>query len=349
MPPDAGIVPAHRVVIPIFEGVQPLDVAGPYEVLMGATALLGALGAGPGYAVTLVARTPGPVIAESGLKLVADDALPESGRVGTLLIPGGEGSRRLADDEGFLDWLRRADRRSDRVVSVCTGAFPLAAAGLLDGLAATTHWRFARKLARDYPAVDVRRDPIYLRQGRIWTSAGVTAGIDLALALAEVDHGVDIAQRVARELVVFLRRPGGQSQFAGPVWTAPAARPSVRAAQDLIHAEPNADLRVPALAARVGMSERHLSREFLRLLGCPPGDYVEQVRVDTARRLLESESVLVTVAAARAGFGSAETMRRAFVRRLGVAPDHYRRRFSAVPDGLSAVPDDALAVPEERT
>lgn len=149
--------------------------------------------------------------------------LPEAGEIGTLLIPGGKGARTLSRDEEFVGWLRRAAARSSRVVSVCTGAF-LAAAGLLDGLAATTHWRYARALARDYPAVDVRGDAIYLRQGRIWTSAGVTAGIDLALALIEADHGVDVAQPIARELVVFLRRPGGQSQFAGPVWSPPATR-----------------------------------------------------------------------------------------------------------------------------
>ena len=301
---------------------------------MGATALLGILGAGPGYRVSLVAAAAGPVTAESGLRLMADGPLPESGEIGTLLVPGGHGARALTRDDPFVDWLRRAAARSARVVSVCTGAFPLAAAGLLDGLSATTHWRYAGELAREHPAVDVRTDPIYLRQGRIWTSAGVTAGIDLALALVEADHGSEVAQRIARELVVFLRRPGGQSQFAGPVWSPPARQPSVRAAQDLIHGDPTADLRVPVLAARVGMSERHFSREFTRALGRPPGDYVEQVRVDTARRLLESEPVLVTVAAARAGFGTAETMRRAFLRRVGVAPDHYRRRFAA---------------PEERT
>jgi transcriptional regulator GlxA family with amidase domain len=224
--------------------------------------------------------------------------------------------------------VRRAADRAERVVSVCTGSFALAAAGLLDGLCATTHWHYAADLARTHPAVDVRPDAIYLRQGRIWTSAGVTAGIDLALALVEADHGADVAQEVARHLVVFLRRPGGQSQFAGPVWKPPARQPGVREAQDLIHGDPTADLRVSMLASRVGMSERHFSREFARALGCPPGDYVEQVRVDTARRLLESEPVLVTVAAARAGFGSPETMRRAFLRRLGVAPDHYRRRFA---------------------
>ncbi|MGH4016470.1 MAG: GlxA family transcriptional regulator [Pseudonocardiaceae bacterium] len=173
-----------------------------------------------------------------------------------------------------------------------------------------------------------RPDAIYLRQGRVWTSGGVTAGIDLALALVEADHGPELAQQVARELVVFVRRPGGQSQFAAPAWAPPARRPSVRAAQDLIHADPSADLRVPELARRVGMSVRHFTREFTRALGRPPAEYVEEVRVDAARRLLEAEPVLVGVAATRCGFGSAETMRRAFLRRLGVPPDHYRRHFA---------------------
>lgn len=181
------------------------------------------------------------------------------------------------------------------------------------------------------PGVDVHADAIHLRDGRVWTSAGVTAGMDLALALVESDHGPELAQRIARELVVFARRPGGQSQFAAPVWADPPSRPSVRAAQDHIHADPAADLRVPVLAARVGMSERHFSREFTRLLGSPPAEYVEQVRVDTARRLLETEPIAVTRAAAQCGFGSAETMRRAFLRRLGVAPDQYRRHFATVP------------------
>ena len=316
-------MPAHQVVVPLFAGYQPLDVTGPHEVLRAVTGHVE-----PGYDVTLVARRPGPVAAESGLQLVATAALPETGRIGTLLVPGGAGTRAALADAELVSWLRRAAGRADRVASVCTGAFLLAAAGLLDGLPAATHWRWAGELARRFPAVDVRPDPIFVRSGRVWTSAGVTAGIDLALALLEADHGVAAAQAVAREFVVFLRRPGGQSQFAAPVWREPAARPSVRAAQDIVHADPAADLRVPALAARVGMSERHLTREFARLLGCTPGEYVEQVRVDTARRLLESGPVLVGVAAARAGFGSAETMRRAFLRRLGVPPDQYRRHFA---------------------
>jgi transcriptional regulator GlxA family with amidase domain len=329
--PDPSSAPPHQVVIALFDGVQPLDVVGPHDVLTAATEVLAATGRTGGYAVSLVAAEPGPVRSPSGLGLVADGPLPESGPVGTLLVPGGQGSRALTPDSGYVRWLRRAAPRAERVVSVCTGAFALAAAGLLDGLSATTHWRYAPVLAARHPAVDVRADPIHLRQGRVWTAAGVTAGIDLALALVETDHGVDVAQAVARELVVFLHRPGGQSQFAGPVWSAPARRPAIREAQDLIHTDPTADLRVPVLAARVGMSERHFSREFTRAVGSPPGDYVEQVRVDTARRLLESEPLLVSVAAARSGFGTAESMRRAFRRRVGVPPDHYRRRFATSP------------------
>lgn len=318
-------MPAHPVVVPVFDGIQPLDVTGPFEVLSAAHHLVD----GDGYDLALVAREPGPVVATSGLQLVATQALPESGPIGTLLVPGGVGSRSAVADAEFVAWLGRAAARAERVASVCTGAFLLAAAGLLDGRRAATHWRWAGALAAAHPGVDVRPDAIYERSGRIWTSAGVTAGLDLALALVEADHGAAVAQEIAREFVVFLRRPGGQSQFTAPVWTEPAPRPSVRAAQDLVHADPTADLRVPVLAAHVGMSERHFGREFARLVGCTPGDYVEQVRVDTARRLLESEPLLVGVAAARSGFGSAETMRRAFLRRLGVPPDHYRRRFGA--------------------
>lgn len=319
----------HDVLIPLSPGYQPLDVIGPHEVLAVATATLAHAGRRGGYAIRLAGAEPGPVAADSGLALVATEPLPERGPIGTLLVAGGLGARRAGRDApDLVAWLRRAAPRADRVVSVCTGAFPLAAAGLLDGLAATTHWRWTRALAREHPAVDVRPDAIYLRQGRVWTSGGVTAGIDLALALVEADHGPELAQQVARDLLVFVRRPGGQSQFAAPAWAPPAARPAVRAAQDLIHADPAADLRVPEIARRVGMSVRHFTREFTRALGQSPAEYVEHVRVDAARRLLESEAVLVTVAATRCGFGSAETMRRAFLRRLGVPPDHYRRHFA---------------------
>jgi transcriptional regulator GlxA family with amidase domain len=320
----------ERVTIVCFPGVQPLDVVGPHEVFGGVGRLLAARGnPGAGYDVRLAAVTPGPIPSESGLTLVAPDELPRR-PTGTVIVPGGDGVRAAVDDEELMAWLRHAVEHADRVASVCSGAFLLAAIGALDGLTVTTHWARAQRLADDYPDIDVEVDPLFIRQGRIWTSAGVTAGMDLALAMLEEDHGPEIAQIAARWLVMFVRRPGGQSQFAGPVWS-PAAPPGpIRAAQDLVNAEPDADHRLSVLAARVGMSPRHFSREFTRMVGVSPGRYVEQVRVETARRLLETEPVTVAVAARRCGFGSAETMRQAFVRRVGTPPDHYRRRF-AVP------------------
>jgi len=175
-------MPSHQVVIPVFDGIQPLDATGPHEVLMGATRLLDHLGSEKaGYRVTLVAETAGTVTSDSGMRMCPDGPLPETGEIGTLLVPGGGGSRVMTSGHPLVEWLRRAAPRAERVVSVCTGAFALAAAGLLDGLSATTHWRYAPTLAARYPAVDVRPDPIYLQQGRIWTAAGVTAGVDLAL------------------------------------------------------------------------------------------------------------------------------------------------------------------------
>ena len=211
---------AHDVLIPVHEGFQPLDVVGPYDVLTGAGRVLEG---GAGYRVRLASADGGTVRSVDGLRLGVDEALPEDGPIGTLLVPGGEGTREAMQDEHFVGWVRRAAERSERVVSVCTGAFVLAAAGLLDGLSATTHWRWAPTMQRAFPGVDVRSDPLFVRQGRVWTAAGITAGIDLSLALVEADHGVADAQAVARELVVFLRRPGGQSQFAGPVWAAARA------------------------------------------------------------------------------------------------------------------------------
>jgi transcriptional regulator GlxA family with amidase domain len=314
-----------RVVIPVFDGVQPLDVVGPYEVFAGAARLAPP---GGGYEVRLVGAGGAPVVADSGLRLLPDGPLPPPGEVDLLLVPGGGGARSAATaDAALVGWVREAAAAAPRVASVCTGAFLLAAAGVLDGRPASTHWAYAAELADRFPAVDVQLDPIYLVDGRVWTSAGVTAGMDLALAMVEHDLGAEIAQTVARWLVLYLRRPGGQSQFATPVWSPPAPQPAVRAAQDLIHTSPESDLRVSLLAARAGMSVRHFSREFARLVGTPPGQYVERVRVEAARRLLDTEPVTVGVAARRCGFGTAETMRQAFVRRLGIPPDEYRKRF----------------------
>ena len=325
---------ARVVAIVAYEGVQPLDVVGPHEVFAGANAALDGQGrGGPRYDLRVVAAVSGPVVCESGLRLDAPAGLRSLDRatIDTLLLPGGSGVRRAASDDRLVRWIARASARSRRTVCVCSGTFLAAAAGLTAGRRVTTHWARAEQLAAHHPDTVVDADPIFIRDGDLWTSAGVTAGIDLALALVEDDHGAEVAQVVARWLVVFLRRPGGQSQFAAPVWTEPVERAPVRAAQDLIHADPGAALSVPDLARCAGLSERHFTRLFLAEVGVGPARYVERIRVDAARRLLESERAGVAAIAARCGFGTPETMRRAFVRQLGVPPDHYRRHFTIQP------------------
>jgi len=210
---------------------------------------------------------------------------------------------------------------------VCTGAFLAAEAGLLSGRRVTTHWASAALLEAEFPDVAVDPDPIYIRDGKYWTSAGVTAGIDLALALVQEDLGVDVAQTVARWLVMFLHRPGGQTQFASPVWVRRAERSTVRAVQALVESAPGGDHRVPALAAAAGMSLRHFTRVFNTEVGETPGKFVERVRLEAARSELETTTDTLDLIATRCGFGTAESLRRVTQRRLGVSPDAYRRRF----------------------
>lgn len=226
------------------------------------------------------------------------------------------------------DWVATAAAHTRRVVSVCTGAFLAAQAGLLDGCRATTHWAFADQLAREFPAVTVDPEPIFVRSSAsVWTAAGVTAGIDLALSLVEDDHGTEVAQTVARLLVLYLRRPGGQTQFAAPVWLPRARRAPIRDVQILIESEPGVPHRITDLAARAAMSPRHSTRVFTEDVGVAPGAYVERVRTEAARRQLEETNDTVVAIAARCGFGTAETLRRTFLRRLGVPPDQYRKTF----------------------
>jgi transcriptional regulator GlxA family with amidase domain len=333
---DELVPVVHRIVIACYPGLQPLDVAGPHEVFAGANQVLDHLVAGrpggvPRYELLVCAARPGPIVGESGLAIVAPHAIPTRGAIDTLLVPGGTGVYAACNDEAFVESIRRAGAKARRFATVCSGTFLGAAAGLLDGRRVTTHWARAARLAAQHPALDVDPDAIYINDGDVWTSAGVTAGIDLALALVEKDHGVDVAQTVARHLVMFLRRPGGQSQFAAPIWDKPAERDAVRAAQDLVNANPAADLRVSAIAAAINMSERHFTRVFAAEVGEPPAKYVERVRVDAARRHLEQRGATVATVARQCGFGTPETMRRSFLRRVGVAPDDYRRRFAPLP------------------
>ena len=317
----------RHVVIIAFEGVQPIDAVGPHEVFCGARRAAAASGQDMRYRVTLASRTGTTLRAESGLVL-GTVPLPDPGEsIDTLLIAGGHGATTAAADMVLLEWIRAVAPQCRRVATVCSGAFIGAAAGIFDGRRVTTHWARAQQLAKDYPALEVDADPIYIRDGKYWSSAGVTAGIDLSLALVQDDLGVDVAQTVARWLVMFLHRPGGQTQFASPVWVPRAERSTVRAAQNLVESAPGGDHRVPNLAAAAAMSVRHFSRIFTAEVGETPSRFVERIRLEAARRELETTSDTLDVVAARCGLGSAESLRRVFQRHLAVAPDAYRRRF----------------------
>jgi transcriptional regulator GlxA family with amidase domain len=320
-------VPGHTVDVVVFDGFQPLDAVGPYEVFAGANAVLDDLDrAAARYDVHLRAVTGGAVSAESGLRLVAD---PLATRVpDTLLVSGGNGVYDARRDPRLLRWLQRYGRRASRISSVCSGAFVLAEAGLLDGCRATTHWARAGRLGREYPDVMVEPDAIYVRDGNVWTSAGVTAGVDLALAMVEHDHGNTIAQTVARWMVVFLRRPGGQSQFAAGVWHDSAPAEPVQQVVEAVRADPGRHWTLATMAAHVHLSERHLGRLFAETMGVTAARYVERVRVEAARHQLETSRRGVADIARHCGFGTAETMRRTFLRTLSVAPSDYRARFS---------------------
>ena len=320
----------RHVVVVAFPGLQPLDAVGPIEVFAGATRATRALGREEGYRVTLASTDGQPVRAESGIAL-GTAPLPDPGEpIDTLVIAGGGGHGTARDDATLISWIRTVAPGCRRVTTVCTGAFLAAEAGLLSGRRVTTHWASAARLEAEFPDTAVDPDPIYIRDGKYWTSAGVTAGIDLALALVQEDLGVDVAQTVARWLVMFLHRPGGQTQFASPVWVRRAERSTVRAVQALVEAAPGGDHRVPTLAAAAAMSLRHFTRVFSTEVGETPGKFVERVRLEAARRELETTNETLDVIAARCGFGTAESLRRVTQRRLGVAPDAYRRRFRTV-------------------
>ncbi|QFZ73243.1 helix-turn-helix domain-containing protein [Streptomyces fagopyri] len=314
----------RTVLVVLFDAVQSLDVTGPTEVFAGAeTCRAGS------YRVRTASLDGAPVRTSSGLTLVPDGTLAEAPAPHTLLVPGGRGTRR--PDPRLTGWLREHGPRADRLVSVCTGALLLARAGLLDGRRATTHWAYCDRLARDHPAVRVDPDPIYVRDGRVSTSAGVTSGIDLSLALVEDDLGREAALTVARHLVVFLRRPGNQAQFSAQLAAQTARREPLREVQQWITERPGEDLRVEALAARARLSPRHFARAFQSETGVTPGRYVDRVRLEHARRLLEDTPDGVAEISRACGYGTPEAMRRAFLRALGAAPAEYRRRFRPAP------------------
>jgi transcriptional regulator GlxA family with amidase domain len=316
-------VPQRRIAFVIFDGFQALDLAGPHEVFQHAGRLAG------GYECQLVAPRAGLVRSASGLPVHAAHGLagPDAAGIDTLVVAGGPGAARACHDPALVRRLAQAGAQARRVTSVCSGVFLLAAAGLATGRRVTTHWARADQLAREHPGLTVDCDPIFIRDGRVWTSAGVTAGMDLALALVEDDLGRATAHAVARELVLFLRRPGSQSQFSVPLWSAQPASDPIRAAVSAIHADPGARHDISELAARAGLSARHLQRRFTAELGIGPAAYVERVRIEAAQRALAEGGDPVGAIARRLGFGTAETLRRAFHRRVGVPPSDYRERF----------------------
>lgn len=329
----AAARPRHLVAVLAFDQVQLLDVTGPVEVFTTANAH------GARYDVRIVSAAGADVRTSAGVRIGADSAagaLP--GRLGTLVVPGRADWRQAVGDPALTGTVEALAARSGRVASVCAGAFLLAEAGLLDGRRAATHWQLAAELAAAYPRVSVEPDPLFVRDGRVTTSAGVTAGIDLALALVEEDHGADLARAVARQLVVFMARPAGQSQFSARLVPREARHPALRQVMDAVGADPAAAHRMDDLARAAGVSPRHLGRLFRAETGLSPGQYAESVRLEAAQALLEAGNDAVDTVAEQAGFGSAESMRRAFQQSLGVAPTTYRARFRSTARVLDPAP-----------
>ncbi|WP_422735815.1 GlxA family transcriptional regulator [Micromonospora sp. WMMD729] len=312
------------VTVVAFPGVQSLDVTGPWEVLAGANRYRTTRDEPPAYRLRLAGATA-QVVSESGLALTVD-ALGEPVSGGTLVVPGGRSAAAEDGHDDLVAWLRQC--RPTRLLSVCSGAFLCARAGLLRGHRVVTHWSLSRELGRRFTDLTVDHDALYVHDRKVWTSGGVTAGIDLALAVVAADHGTRVAQEIARWLVMFLHRPGAQAQFSGPVWRERATERRVAAAQRAIDADPAAAHRVDDLAAQLALSPRHFQRLFVRETGLTVGRYLTELRLETAKRLLVQSDLGLGAVATRAGFGSAESLRRVFGERLGTTPGEYRARFS---------------------
>ncbi|WP_066897572.1 GlxA family transcriptional regulator [Mycolicibacterium houstonense] len=308
------------IVIVVFDGMKLLDAAGPAEVFAEANRF------GADYRLRIASVDGSDVTTSIGTAFAVTDRVAEIDAADTVLVSGGDNLVGQPIDQQLVASVRGVPAHTRRLASICTGAFILAAAGLLDGRRATTHWRHARLLARAHPTISVERDAIFVRDGDIYTSAGVSAGIDLALALVESDHGADLVRDVARSLVVYLKRAGGQSQFSTLVESDAPSESALRRVTDAVGADPTADHSVKSLAALASLSTRQLTRLFQAELGTTPARYVEAVRIDVARAALDAGRQ-VGETARLAGFGSSETLRRVFINHLGVSPKAYRDRF----------------------
>lgn len=321
----------RRIGIVAFDGAELLDLTGPLDVFAMAGGVVlqhGGLADKPPYPIEVFAKEPGLVTTSGGIRVHADSAYGTlRDDIDTLLIPGAPDVSRVLSDPSLKDWVLAMSTRVRRLVSICTGAFLLAETGLLDGRRATTHWAFCDRFAADYPSVTVESDRIFLREGSIATSGGITAGIDLALSLVEEDWGRETALITARYMVVFLKRPGGQSQFSGFLVSEATHHRDLRALQVWIMEHPAEDLRAEVLAEKLAMSPRNFARVFQAETGMTPAKFVEKARVDAARQYLGATDERIEVVAVVSGFGDAERMRRTFIRHLGVNPTDYRARF----------------------
>lgn len=343
----------RRIAVLAFDGCNALDVCGPLEVFGFAERWLHLSGQVPGswdaahrsgaaYPVSVLAEQAGPLTTMNGLRVVADRAIGEiDDTIDTLLVAGGivdeaRKNRRL------LEWVRHMAGRARRVGSICTGAFLLAESGLLEGRRATTHWFYCRQLAEEFRGIKVEPDRISIRDGSVYSSGGITAGIDLALSLVEEDWGPEVAAMAGRWMLVFPNRPGGQSQFGTCLMTGRGAGRDFRELQDWIVSHPQEDLSVEALARRMNMSPRNFARTFDREVGLTPAKFVELARLEGARARLEQTLLPVEIVAGQCGFGNPEHMRRAFQRILKLSPQDYRARFRSPGLGSHSTSDQEV-------
>jgi transcriptional regulator GlxA family with amidase domain len=311
----------------LYDDVQPLDVAGPIDVLSAASQQLGD---GRGYAIHTIGIGGAPVRAENGLRLQPDTSLDAAPALDTLIVPGGRGARlTLSRDARVAAWLRARSTETRRMVSICTGVFAFAGAGLLDGRRATTHWRYGDELQQRFPRVKLDIDSLYLRDGRFHSSGGLTAGMDLALSLVSADFGAEVALAVARELVMYMHRPGSQAQFSAPLDAQTRGTRGLKSLVDWMLAHLREDLSVQRLAQQAGMSERNFRRVFNETFAMSPAKFVARLRLERACMLLSTGRGSVEAIARSCGFAHADVFRRAFAARYGTAPRDYRERFRA--------------------
>jgi transcriptional regulator GlxA family with amidase domain len=361
MASPASASPAQRrVVVLCYPGGNLVDLAGPVQVFATANRSLTRQGGKPPYEIITASEHGGPLLTNAGLPVLTS-ALKEikAGTIDTIVIAGGSPDHHVIEAPALVAWIKARAARARRICSVCSGTFVLAATGLLDGLRCTTHWQWAQRLQSLYPKLRVDPDPIYIREGALWTSAGVTAGMDLALALVEQDFGHRIAITVARDMVMFIKRPGSQSQFSVPLLAQTVAPARFAELHAWIAGHLAGDLRVERLAEEAGMAPRSFARAYAAEVGRTPAKTVEMMRFEAACRALEETTLPLKRIAANVGYGEEQNLRRVFLRRLRISPAQYRARFAAQPSlpspssgsissGATAKAGPTRAVPEEK-